>query len=204
VIGLFVVYWLLNHYVLNPPKDPSVNITINSLQIDTRGVEEWKTQLKEDFPQYYTDKTEIQVISNMSGLDDPEQEYASTMKMIAMMAANEVDIFVGDFTLMYTNAFNSYMMPLDDIFTEEELEQIEALAYVQEDAESGIIRIQPGDLDTDGNTYLMEERPYMIDVSHNTTLRSLIAGEPTYIGISSNTLHLEEAKELLWYFLTGE
>lgn len=203
-IGLLILCWIFNHYILNPPKKPSVNITINSLQVDNSKVDDLNDQLKEVFPEYYTKKTEIHINTNMSGISDPEQEYAAMMKMIAMMAANELDVVIGDYTLMYTNAFNSYLAPLDDIFTEEELARIEELAYVQEDAESGIISVQPGDIDTDGNEYLMEERMYLVDISHNSMVRIIIAGEPTYIGISSNTQHMEEAKAIFWYLLTGE
>lgn len=204
IIGLLCVCWLLNHYILNPPKDPSLNITFNSLQVDRDSFAPLEEQLKENFPELYTDREEIQIISVMSGVSDAEQEYAATMKLLAMMAANEIDVFIGDYTLMYTSAYNSYMHPLDDIFTEEELALIEKEAYVQEDAESGIMIVEPGDIDTDGNEYRMEARPYFIDISGNLTLRTIIAGEPTYIGISSNTDNLEEAKAVLMYLLTAE
>lgn len=203
-IGLLFIAWILNHYIINPPKDPSLNITFHSYEVDTHSLDPLEEQLREAFPEMYTSDTEIQLYTNSSGLDDQDTEYASVMKMMALMASESIDIVIGDYDEMAYDAYNSYLMPLDDVFTEEEMRQLEELAYVQEGAESGICSIRPGDIDTDGNEYLMEERPYFVDVSGNLTLRTIISGEATYIGISSNAVHLEEAKEVLWYLLTAE
>lgn len=206
LVGLFILGWCLNHYVINPPKKPSVNITFHSIEIDGVAAVQLGKSLKEPFPELFDKKHEVEVITNQVGLDsmgNGEDEYASAMKMLAMMTAKSIDLVIGDSLAMQADAYNSYLMPLTDVFTEEELDRIRELGYVQEDADSCIIEVGPGDYDENGYPIQLDPQPFMVDISGNFNVRKIISGEPTYIGFAANAQHLEEAKKIFWYFLTG-
>ena len=206
IVGLFLVGWALNHYVINPPKKPSVNITFHAIEVSADKAVSLEETLMEPFPEYYDSDHKIEVITNIVGLDsmgNAEEEYASAMKMMAMMETRSIDLVVGDMTAMTADAYNSYLMSLTDVFTEEELEKIRGLGYVQEDADSCIIEVAPGDYDDNGYEIRLDPQPFFVDISGNQELRECVYGVPVYIGFASNAQHLEEAKALFWYFLTG-
>ena len=207
IVGLFLLGWALNHYVINPPKKASVNLTFHSYIIDMDSFEQLEGPLKEAFPELYTDRTEIELISNTVGLDssgNAEGEYASVMKMMAMITAKSVDLVIGDYDVLSADAYNSYLTPLNEVFTEEELKKIEELGYVQEGADSPIVWISEGGMNENGYAYLEDPEMFLVDISGNLAARTIICGEATYVGFAANTPHLEEAKEVFWYLLTGE
>ena len=207
LVALFLVGWALNHYVINPPKKASVNITFHSIEIDGMKAEALGESLQEVFPEFYDSDHEIEVIDVQVGLDSmgySEDEYASAMKIMAMMETRSIDLVIGDMTALSGDAYNSYLMPLTEIFTEEELEKIKEYGYVQEDADSCIVEISPGDYDDRGNPIRLEAKPFLIDISGNFEIRQIISGEATYAAFAVNSTHIEEAKALFWYFLTGE
>ena len=208
IVCAFFLGWCLNHYIINPPKNVSVNITIHTYVVDQDAVEEVEEELaaEESLSDLYTDTTEIELLTVMMGLDDTtssysEDAYAAAMKMLTLMASNSIDLIVGDETALESDAYNGYLMSLYDVFTDEELELIEEMGYVQEDAESSIIWSQQAEMDDDLNEYLLDAEPYYIDISGNLSLRTSIAGEATYIGFCSTSPNLEEAKDVFWYLL---
>ena len=207
IVVLFLVGWALNHYVINPPKKASVNITFHSIEIDGMKAIDLGKSLEEIFPEYLDSKHEIEIIDIQVGLDSmgySEDEYASAMKMMAMMETKSIDLVIGDMTALSADAYNSYLMPLTEIFTEEELEKIKEYGYVQEDADSCIVEVSPGDYDDKGHPIRLDPQPYLIDISHNFEVRQIISGEATYVAFAVNSPRIEEAKALFWYLLTGE
>ena len=205
IVGIFLIGWALNHYIINPPKKASVNITFHSYLVDMDSFDPVEAELKEAFPELYTDRTHIEFIADSVGLDnDADMEYASIMKIMAMIEAKSVDILVGGYDIMSSDAYQSYLMPLDEIFTEEELQKIEQYGYKQEGADSSIIYVAPGDINESGYEYQLEPRMFLVDISGNLGLRTIICGEPTYIGFCVNSPRIEQAKEVFWYLLTGE
>ena len=209
IIGLVVAYllgWGLNHYIINPPKKPTVNVTFHSYEVSQDAMKELEAELPEVFPEYYSKKYEIQTDSIPTSYDMGEMgiNAPSVTKLVANIESRSIDLMIGDMTCLGSDAYNSYLMPLYEVFTEEELAEIEKLGYVQEDADSPIIEISPGDINEYGYEYLLDPEPFLVDLSGNQALRTITNGEPTYVGFVANTKHLDEAKELFWYFLTGE
>ncbi len=210
LVGIFMLGWILNHYIFNPPKKTSLNVTFHSFQVESDLAEDLKYQLNTVFPEFVDSRHEAEVLTLSVGLDlvggggYSEQSYAVAMKLLALLETKDMDLIVGNPACMASNGFNAYLMPLNEVFTPEELEKIESLGYVQEDADSCIISFGQGEVGEDGYQYEGEPIPVAVDISGNEQLREIIYGEPVYIGFACTSQRLEEAKEVFWYFLTGE
>lgn len=206
LVGLYIFGWALNHYVINPPKKATVNITFHSYEISQDEMEKLEKELPDVFPEYYDDRHEISTDQISTGIDMGAAGYdsASGTKLVAMIETKSIDLLVGDLSALGNDAFNAFLMPLTDVFTDEELARIKELGYVQEGADSPIVEVSEGELNEYGYETLKDPQPYLVDLSGNLTLRTIINGEATYVGFAANAPHLEEAKELFWYFLTGE
>ncbi len=204
LVGIIMLGWILNHYIINPPKDPSVMLLFHSYAIDYDALDELSLQLAERFPDLYTDRTEIQLNYNATGMDDQGTEAVAATKMIVLVAAGDIDLIAGSYDEMYSDAFNSYLMPLDDVFTEEEMEKLAALAPDDEESGNGIYNVSPGDVDENSEVILLEERPFFVNISQNEALKKVTGEKQIYLGVSCTSKHLDAAKELFWAFLQDE
>ena len=65
IIGIIVIYSLLNIWVINPEKGSSVNITFVGQVVDYEKADQFKVELNEAFPEY-TNKKETILIDKLS------------------------------------------------------------------------------------------------------------------------------------------
>ena len=96
LVALFVLGWCLNRFVFNPPKNPSLAICTVSdgyMNTDTSNVEAYLNAL---FPMLKTDRSDIQITPISLYADGEGTEYYTGQKLMALVAANSIDIFIGN------------------------------------------------------------------------------------------------------------
>ena len=217
MIGIAVIAilaWALNHYVINPPKKSSLTLLFHTSIMDSDKVDDAQTALNEAFPELCTEDKEIQITTLATATGgDPQVEYATVMKAMAMVSAKELDLIVADKETGLQAVASEYLRPLDEVFTEEEMVRLRELAdqQVQVDGDEGEEEKEPGiveaelvttDIDTD-EEIRSGPYPFLINISNNETIREIFYGQDIYVGIVTNATNVEAAKEMIWYLLSS-
>lgn len=123
---------------------------------------------------------------------DPTMYGTSTMKVSAMIAANEVDLMICSLDEAARNARGEYYYDLEELFTPEELAQIPEENLLSFDL-----------VDDEGNPTGEKTPVCGVQISGNETLDSAMAGTEYGIFIVGNTENLDLAKEVFWEIING-
>lgn len=217
LIGIAVIAilaWALNHYIINPPKKSSLTLLFHTSVMDSDKVPDVQQALNEAFPELCTEDKEIQIttLGTASG-GDPQVEYATVMKAMAMVSAKELDLIIADRETGLDDVASEYLKPLHEVFTEEEMARLRELADQQvqvdededgEERESGIVEAElvTTDIDTD-EEIVSGPYPYLINISYNETIREIFYDQDIYVGVVVNATNVEAAKEMIWYLLSS-
>lgn len=192
VLVIAIGLWALDWYVLNPPKDASLSIvTMSDIGVNTNP-EEMELQLNELFPEMCTERTEIQMMG-LNMIDDENQTgYYNSQKLMALVSAKEVDIMIGNVELMEAYAESDYFYKLTDLYTAEELAQMDII-----DVE--LIT----ETDALGRPIASEgPYPYLIHLGNMAFFQSEFGTKQDLaVGIVGNSPNLENVKIFLAYLM---
>ena len=123
-IGVAVlVLDLVGRATWNRPADKVVGIGIHSEAIDQDLVDTLKEDITAKYPSFVEDGREFYVYWFYSGYsqDQAEQKNSTAQKLAGATAAGQVDVMVGDIESLEQDAKARDLMPLTELFSQEEL-----------------------------------------------------------------------------------
>ncbi|RRD93745.1 hypothetical protein EII17_11155 [Clostridiales bacterium COT073_COT-073] len=121
LVGLVIVFSLLNHYLFNPPKEVMVDITITAPYLEPQGLEALQTEVREFIEPKLPGKTGQIELLYFSPNNDPQTQMVMTTKLIGKTTTGELDILIlDDDHLSYFNE-NQILLPLAEYLTEEQM-----------------------------------------------------------------------------------
>lgn len=192
IIGIIVIYSLLNIWVINPAKSSSVNLTFVGQVVDYEKADQLKEELNDKFPEYTNDKETILVdkISSGNG-SDANVIMAMQTRLAASIQTRDIDIIVADAEFITQYGQMATFMDLEQLFTKSEFENIPF-----DKVKFSII-----EKDIDDNVEVLDPHYYGIDVSSIKKLNELVYGDNVVAAIVVNSDKLEETKKVLEYLL---
>lgn len=193
VLGLIVLGWALNHYVIHPPKKPSVQMITLSDDGLYPYTDVMTKVLNERLPQLVTDRTEILAEAFDIDPSDSSTSYAYSMKMVAMCEASNLDLVVGKKDVMLLYAGQGMFGELTSYYSTAELAKMNVLSC-------GLIE----DVDSMGQpTKISEEQPYLIELPPIPGMQKMLyTDEPIYVGIPISSNRADNAKIVIDYLLS--
>lgn len=198
IIGLSFIIGMLNLYIINPPAKPSVNIAVVGQYLDYDQIDLFKAELDGKFPEFISDvrrkKKEIVVTPIYFGNEKSNaQAYAGAVqKTMAMVSAGEIDIMIGDKTMMESYARQHFFFNLKELLGVEDYNKIE----------DRVIMIQPrlSELNDDGKVN-KGSQPLLINISSYLSLKGAVTGEEVYMAVVANTQRKENTLTILDYII---
>jgi len=192
IVGIIVIYSLLNIWVINPAKSSSVNLTFVGQVVDYEKVDQLKAELNENFPEYTNDKETILVDKiNFGDGSDPNVLMAMQTRLTASIQTRDIDIIIADSDFIRQYGEMGTFMDLEQVFTKEKFENIPF-----DKMELSII-----EKDIDDNVEVLDPHYYGIDISSIEKLNELVYGDDVVAAIVVNSDRLEETKKVLEYLL---
>lgn len=198
IIGALILFSLLNLYIFNPPATPSAQIVVAGAYVDQEATSAFELELREVLPEMFTEEEEIMVLPMFfgSGASDPSF-MATTQKLMAMTAANEIDILIGDEENMKNYAERGYFADLEELMDENFLQEhnnqlVEIEVIIDEE------------YDENGMPYptAVESHKPLIKMNDSQKLRRLLpASEEVYIGILVNSKRMDNTLEIFDYIV---
>jgi len=167
VIFLIIIGSLINTWFINPPPDTALFISWNTGFIFDEHVNELTDTLNDRLIDEKENATVV--ISPMIGGDaDPTLAMANTQRLVAMVAAGQIDIFILDSATLEEYAQNGFIKPLDTVLAE--VRSIdpgaygrieENLAYAMHESEEGVLSNRIMGVDISNNPLLTD--PVFLD-----------------------------------------
>jgi len=168
VIVLIIIGSLINTWFINPPPDTALFISWNTGFVFDDYLEELTGALNQRLIDEKENATVV--ISPMIGGDaDPTLEMANSQRLVAMVAAGQIDIFILDAAMLKDYSLNGFVQPLDTLLAE--VRSIdpaafgrveENLVYAMHEAEEGVPGSRIMGVDVSGIP-LMTENVYFED-----------------------------------------
>ncbi|WP_105619892.1 hypothetical protein [Vallitalea okinawensis] len=198
IIGGLILFSLLNLYIFNPPATPSAQIVVAGAYVDQEATTAYELELREALPQMVTEEEEIMVLPMFFGSGPSDPSFmAATQKLMAMTAANEIDILIGDEENMKRYAERGYFADLDELMGQSFVE-----TYSDQLVEVDVIIDE--EYDENGMPYAteVENQASLIMVNDSENLRSLLpASQEVYIGILVNSKRMDNTLEIFDYII---
>ncbi|MBQ7064086.1 MAG: hypothetical protein IJM90_04265 [Firmicutes bacterium] len=193
IIALFVLGWAVDHYIIHPPKKPSISVAcLSDTGLLTYETDEMEARLGEALPDLVTDKTEPMVYCMAMVNDDAQTGYYNTQKMIALVASKSIDMIIGGKDLVMEYAESDYFLRLDTEIDPAAVEGFEIL-------EAQITR----DYDVMGRPTSMEgPYPLVIHLGECELFKTVFGTADLYAGILGNAQNVDHVTELLQYLRT--
>lgn len=192
IVGIIVIYSMLNIWVINPAMRPFINLTFIGQVVDFEKADQLKVELNDRFPEY-TNKKETILIDKINFGDggDPNVKMAMQTRLSAGIKTKDIDIIVADSNFIRQYGEMATFMDLEKLFTKEEFENISfdkmKFSIIERDLEDNVKELTP--------------HYYAIDVSAIKKLNQLVNGDDVMAAIIVNSDKLEETKEVLKYLL---
>lgn len=196
LVGIGFIASMLNLYIINPPAKPSVNVAVVGQYLNYDQIDLFKAELDGNFPQFISDvrrqKKEIVVTPLYFGDEKSNaQSYAGAVqKTMAMVSAGEIDIMIGDETMMKSYARQHFFYNLKDFLGEQAYKELE----------DRILMMQPrlSEFD-DEETADQGPQPLLINISSYKSLKGAVSGEEVYMAVVANTQRKENALAIFDY-----
>lgn len=145
-IALFVLGWCINRFILNPPPVNDGVVIVYSSFDDSVALKELRTDINEHFAPSLADNHDI-AIQSLTNYGDNiiyyEQQKVNLEKIVAMIAAKELDILISSESMVNTFAIVDgektegssmmYLCDLIEVFSAEELKYIEECGFTFND-----------------------------------------------------------------------
>jgi len=126
VIFLVIIGSLINAWFINPQPKTALFLSWNTGYV----LHEQLDELSEALTKRMVDEKDNEVVSVtqiLTSTDDPTINMASQQRMIAMVAAGEIDVFILDSTMLVEYASNGLIVPMESILAE--IRSIDREAY---------------------------------------------------------------------------
>ena len=119
VLTIAAVGWALNHYIFNPPPSTFVNISFYGQLIP----DELRAAISADLTNSLVEEgvNYVVVVDNFFITSDPQFDMAMTQRLVAMVAARELDILVISPGEVYDFIEGGFAQDLRDVFSVNEL-----------------------------------------------------------------------------------
>ncbi len=187
LIGLFMLAWILNHYVINPPADIVFDMSIFTYGMDGEKAEEKKEELSHLVSDDLSKEVAIIESFNIDTNIDYTMQIANMTKIMAKTTLGDLDIlvFVGDNYMKYLN--EGMMMSLDEYIRAGIIPDIDEKNYTAKELGG-----------TEG--ILIRESVYLVDVTELPFFEGWLPQEKTYyLGVFSNHDNEENIVNVLNY-----
>lgn len=119
---LGILYMVLNHYVLNPPKPTLVDVTITAPYADSKGMEKLQQELVDLVQAKYPEQTASMEVLSFSEQNDPQTEMVMMIKLIAKATNGDLAILILDERNLNYFSTEQALLPLEEYLTDEEIE----------------------------------------------------------------------------------
>ena len=126
VIFLIIIGGLINTWFINPPPDTALFISWNSGFIFDEHIDELTNILNSRLIEEKENSTVV-ISPMLFGDGDPTLEIANSQRLVAMVAAGQIDIFILDSAMLKDYARNGFIQPMDTVLTE--VRSIDSGAY---------------------------------------------------------------------------
>ena len=171
VIVLIIIGSLINIWFINPPPDTALFISWNTGFIYDEQLEDLTDTLNNRLIDEKENATVV--ISLMITSDvDPTFAMANTQRLVAMVAAGQIDIFILDSTILKEYAENGIIQPLDTVLAG--VRSIDPVAYgkIEENLVYAMYESEEG---VSGN------RIMGVDISNNPLLADQVFSDQEFI-----------------------
>jgi hypothetical protein len=187
IIGLLIVFWLLNHYIFNPPADIVLDMSIFTYSMN----DETRIERRDQLSEIVSDdlKREVAAIEsfNIEEGIDYNMQMANVTKIMGKSTLGEFDIFVfvGENFQMYLE--QGLMKPIDS-YIEQGLINLPEEAYFSAE-----------DLGLAGEG-IASDSIYLADVTELEFFDGLLPeGETYYLGVFVSTSQEENIEKVFDY-----
>jgi len=126
VIFLIIIGGLINTWFINPPPDTALFISWNSGFIFDEHIDELTNILNSRLIEEKENSTVV-ISPMLFGDGDPTLEIANSQRLVAMVAAGQIDIFILDSAMLKDYARNGFIQPMDTVLAE--VRSIDSGAY---------------------------------------------------------------------------
>jgi len=182
----------------NNNEDTPFQMVFTSLYINNAAVSDYTDSLIIALPELSVDGKAPLFTSMIMGevendiesgiINDPIMAMAGMMKMTALISSGEIDIIVSDIDNAARNARGGMFMPLDEIFTVDELNAMNGR----------LLYFDLIDYDGDEATPTGEITPICgIDISENEMMKQIFGAQEIGVFIVVNANNLDLAKEVM-------
>lgn len=184
---LIVIGSFLNIWIFNPAPKSAVSINFVGSSIFTDNTESLEKELNSIIVTEEMGNKKVFINTYIFGMKDPQMQMATQTKFIANISARELDVLILDKEQFDSLVLQGSMLPLDQVFSEDELGKLTD-------------RLLKGKSEEDTN-----EQIYGIDITDNEKIKTVMVGDSDIvIGVVSNTLKIEESKKVIKWFLEME
>lgn len=187
IFVLIVIGSFLNIWVFNPPPKSAVSVNFVGSSIFADNTEPLEKELNPIIVTEEMGNKKVFINTYIFGMKDPQMQMATQTKFIANISARELDVLILDKEQFDSLVLQGSMLPLDQVFSEDELGKLTD-------------RLLKGKSEEDTN-----EQIYGIDITDNEKIKTVMVGDSDIvIGVVSNTLKIEESKKVIKWFLEME
>ena len=146
VIFLVVIGSLINAWLINPQPKTALFLSWNAGFI----LYEQLDELSEALTKRLVDEKENEVVSTtqmLTSTGDPTINMASQQRMIAMVAAGEIDVFILDSTMLVEYASNGLIVPIESMLAEIRASDREVYDRIEEKIVYTRIEVEEGQIE---------------------------------------------------------
>ncbi|WP_304943850.1 hypothetical protein [Vallitalea guaymasensis] len=187
IFVLIVIGSFLNIWVFNPPPKSAVSVNFVGSSIFADNTDPLEKELNPIIVTEEMGNKKVFINTYIFGMKDPQMQMATQTKFIANISARELDVLILDKEQFDSLVLQGSMLPLDQVFSEDELGKLTD-------------RLLKGKSEEDTN-----EQIYGIDITDNEKIKTVMVGDSDIvIGVVSNTLKIEESKKVIKWFLEME
>ncbi|GMQ62924.1 hypothetical protein [Vallitalea maricola] len=187
ILVLIIVGSFLNIWVFNPPPKSAVSVNFVGSSIFADNTEPLEKELNPIIVTEEMGNKKVFFNTYIFGIEDPQMQMATQTKFVANISARELDVLILDKEQFDSLVLQGSMLPLDQVFSEDELNNLND-------------RLLKSKSEEDTN-----EQIYGIDVTDNEKIKTVMVGDSEkVIGVVSNTLKIEESKKVIKWFLDME
>jgi len=191
VIFLIIVGSLINSIFINPRPQTILHISWNSGFV----LHEQLDALSDELTARLVEKNKNEAVAasqSLTDTDDPSMNMAGQQRLVAMLAAGEIDIFILEQEQLVEYAVIGFIQPMESMLEEIRHTDPAVYNYVIEQSAYALVELE------DGST---EERLMGINIKNSNLLTELDFYEyDLYFSLSTSSNRLENAKAALIAF----
>lgn len=204
---LFIGISLIGNLTFNKEPEACLQVGIRAQYLDPDSVQELDDYLAERFPEMTENGEKAFYVNQFyAGYGQGEEEEATAMmyKLAGCVAAETLDVVIGDYETMANDIAMGIYLDLRTVFTEEEMEKLERLAAQHAlEGQDGIAYLDYKVTTVNGRTESkVKDVPYLICIGGgDEKIDACLTGNSGYLAIVGNTANIDNVKTLIWSLL---